>query len=132
MPDIQLQHIKGHQDRERDYDRLPLLAQLNVDADAIANRYQKDYGSLRPDVLITQWAGVHLILATGTVTSHYKSAIRHHVSAAPLQEQLLNRNQWSQQTFKTINWSAHGKGIRAHIHRRTHYQTGTRHPSNEC
>jgi hypothetical protein len=120
LPGIQLQHIKGHQDRERDFDRLPLLAQLNIDADALANRYQKEHGSFRPEVLMTRWAGVHLILPTGTVTSHYESAIRYHASASPLKEHLRNRNQWSQATFDSINWSAHGKCIRTNIHRRAH------------
>lgn len=71
MPGIKLQHIKDHQDRDRDYNRLPLLAQLNVDTDTLANWYQRDHGgSYQTEVLMTPWAGAHLILATGTVTSH--------------------------------------------------------------
>ena len=29
-PGMELQHVRGHQDRKTDYDRLSLLAQLNV------------------------------------------------------------------------------------------------------
>ena len=37
MPGMQLQYIRGHQDRTRNYEQLSLLAQLNVDADSMAN-----------------------------------------------------------------------------------------------
>ena len=35
-----LSHIKGHQDAQASYAQLALLAQLNVDADCLASRYQ--------------------------------------------------------------------------------------------
>jgi hypothetical protein len=70
MPGLKLQHIKGRQDRRgRDCRRLPLLAQLNIEeADALANKYQQDRSLFQPEVLLTRWAGAHLILASGTVT----------------------------------------------------------------
>ncbi|KAI2497032.1 hypothetical protein MHU86_17458 [Fragilaria crotonensis] len=61
MPQLALQHVKGHQDRDFPYRHLSLLAQLNVDADAQALRYQRKFGQSRPDVLMTEWAGVHRI-----------------------------------------------------------------------
>jgi exonuclease III len=120
MPGLKLEHIKGHQDRDCEYHRLPLLAQLNVDADALANRYQRDHGLHRPEVLLTRWAGAHLVLPSGTVTSHYEAALRYHASAEPLRAHLRNRNQWTQATFDTINWTAHGAIIRTHMKKRTH------------
>jgi hypothetical protein len=75
MPGLKLQHIKGHQYRDREYDRLPLLAQLNMDADHLANQYQRDdHGGLQPEVLLTRWAGAHILLPSVTVTSHYELA----------------------------------------------------------
>ena len=38
-------HTKGHQDDKHKYDKLPLLAQLNVDADRLAGQYQDRYGA---------------------------------------------------------------------------------------
>ena len=38
---IQISWIKGHQDRKIDYDELSPSAQLNVDADAIAETFQQ-------------------------------------------------------------------------------------------
>jgi hypothetical protein len=120
MPGLNLQHIKGHQDREHDFHRLPLLAQLNIEADALANRYQRDHGLFQPEVLLTQWAGAHLVLPSGTITSHYESALRYQATAEPLQKYLRERHHWNQTTFDSINWTAHGKSIRYHMHKRTH------------
>ena len=39
IPAISFQDVRGHQDRTKAYGRLSLLAQLNVDADEMANRY---------------------------------------------------------------------------------------------
>ena len=119
MPGLKLEHIKGHQDRDQEYERLPLLAQLNVDADALANKYQRDHGLHQPEVSLTRWAGAHLVLPTGTVTSHDDAALRYHASVAPLQAHLRERNHWSPTTFEYINWQAHGASIRKHMHRRT-------------
>ena len=121
MPGLELQHIKGHQDRQKTFHRLPaLLAQLNVEADELANKYQRELRTHEPEVLMTKWAGAHLILPTGTVTSHYESALRYHATAEPLRVHLRERNQWTQPTFDTINWTAHGQSIRQHMAKRTH------------
>ena len=120
MPGLKLEHIKGHQDRDQEYERLPLLAQLNVDANALGNRYQRDHGLHQPEVVLTRWAVAHLVVLppTGTVTSHYDAALQYHASVAPLQAHLRERNQWSPATFAYINWQAHGASIRKHMHRR--------------
>ena len=38
-----IDHIKGHQDEREPYETLPLLAQLNCDADAFATKYLQDH-----------------------------------------------------------------------------------------
>jgi hypothetical protein len=43
---------KGHQDNRQKYDRLPLLAQLNVNADRLAGLYQGLYGATHPIVIL--------------------------------------------------------------------------------
>ena len=120
MPGLTLQHIKGHQDRDHAFHQLPLIAQLNVEADTLANQYQRDKGTFQPNVLLTEWAGAHLLLPTGTVTSKYESAIRYQATAEPLKAHLRERNNWSAAVFDTVNWSAHSKSIRKHMERRTH------------
>ncbi|KAI2507020.1 hypothetical protein MHU86_7405 [Fragilaria crotonensis] len=114
------EHVKGHQDRDTPYHCLPLLAQLNVDADAQASRYQRDLGSFQPEVLLTEWAGVHLEFPTGTVTAHYDTALRYQATAPELQEHMRERYSWTAQTMSVINWTAHGKAMQRHINKRTH------------
>ena len=48
FPGILVQHIRGHQDLHTPYAQLTLLAQLNVDADSLANEYQRDFVALVP------------------------------------------------------------------------------------
>ena len=120
MPGLKFQHIKSHQDQACSYDRLPLLAQLNVDAVNLANQYQRDHGGHKPEVLLTRWAGAQLIFPSETVTSHYESAIRHQATAETLREHIRERNQWPTTVFITVNWNAHGKSIQQHIQCRTH------------
>jgi hypothetical protein len=91
MPELVLQHVKGHQDRDIPYRRLSLLAQLNVDADAQASRYQRDFGHFQPEVLLTEWAGLHLEFPTGTVTAHYETALRYQATAPTLQAHIQER-----------------------------------------
>ena len=57
MPGLILQHVKGLQDRQVSYESLTLLAQLNVDADDLANWFQGEHGTVRPFAQITEGAG---------------------------------------------------------------------------
>jgi hypothetical protein len=84
MPGLSLEHVRGHQDRRGTYQQLSLLAQLNVDADDLANTFQREYGAIRPHALLTEEAGVHLITPKGNVTTKYKTAIRHQATDGPL------------------------------------------------
>ena len=70
--------------------------------------------------LLTRWAGAHLVLPIGTVTSHYEASLRYQASAEPLRDHLKSRNNWTTRTFNAINWKAHQQCIRHHLHRRTH------------
>ena len=120
MPSLTLQHVKGHQDRHLQYNRLPLLAQLNVDADEQATRFQTVHGCFQPDVLHTAWSGVHLVLPIGTITSHVETA-KFHATAPPLKAYYMaQRYGWTPQTLATVNWKAHGTCLRKHLSKKTH------------
>jgi hypothetical protein len=85
LPGITLRHIKGHQGRKVPYPSLPLLAQLNVDADRLASEFQDEYGCPRPHVLLSPRACVQMTLANkGTITSAFEHTIRHVTGQEPL------------------------------------------------
>ena len=65
-------HVKGHQDRDKAYDELSLVAQLNVDADEAADIFQNQHGAERPFVPCFSHNRAQLHLPTGTVTTNIK------------------------------------------------------------
>ncbi|KAI2502879.1 hypothetical protein MHU86_11548 [Fragilaria crotonensis] len=121
MPGLTLEHVRGHQDQRTNYQRLSLMAQLNVDADAMATTFQREFGAIRPYALLTEDAGVHLITPNGTVTTNYKAAIRHQATYGPLLAHLQARNGWSSSTTERINWKAHATCLHKRMTRRDHF-----------
>jgi hypothetical protein len=73
---LHLKYVKGHQDAKKAYRTLPLMAQLNVDADGLATQYQEESGTPRPHVLMSPNAGVHLVTQDETLTAKYVPIIR--------------------------------------------------------
>jgi hypothetical protein len=120
LPGINLVHVKGHQDEVKPYDSLPLLAQLNVDADKMASRYQDEHGMSRPFALMASHTGAHLVHRSGTITSKYEERIRVLATSPPLREKIRSKYSWSETTMRMINWNAHGKVCRAHRTSKVH------------
>ena len=114
------QHVKGHQDRDTKYEYLPLLAQLNVDADHAAGAFQDQHGCHRPHVLLFPHTGAQLQIDDATITYNYKSYIRNAAYGPPLLNYIQQRNQWTPAIMQTIDWDAHGMAIRRHFHQRVH------------
>ena len=122
MPGIHLQHVRGHQDRQIAYQRLSLLAQLNVEADRLANTYQRAHGAEQIHAPLIDGTGVHLVTPTGTVTSKYAGPIRYQATAGPLLRHIEEKYDWTRASISdSINWKAHETSIRKKIKLRTHY-----------
>jgi hypothetical protein len=121
LPELHLKFIKGHQDDKTPYAQLPLLARLNVNADAMAGRYQDCYGQDRPIALITPRTSVQLHLLEGTVTSSHAATFRHAYSGLPLLEAVRIKKGWSEAMVTSINWQAHGSALRDQMPCRNHY-----------
>jgi hypothetical protein len=106
-------HVYGHQDDKHDYDDLTLEAQLNVDADQLAEEFLQlhlddvDYCMVPP----LPTSGIQLNLKQGTVTHHLKRDIRLARTTEPLEEYLCNKNEWDQPVFESVDWQAHGKAL---------------------
>ena len=121
MPEITLQFIKGHQDRSVRFERLSLLAQLNVEADEMATLFQNTHGADRPVVIMSPRTRAHLVTSEGTITSRYPEALRTAYTRPALQQYIQRRNQWSDATFASVNWTAHGIVLRNHFTLRLHF-----------
>ena len=120
IPGIRFQYVRGHQDRTTSYDRLPLLAQLNVDADEMANKYQRDHGKPRTTVLPTDTSGVYLHTTDGSITKQVGVTVRYQATAPALIHHIRHRYQWSEHEFHSVNWPAHGSALRGRMEKRTH------------
>ncbi len=53
LPGVRLEYVEAHQDKKTAHHNLPLLAQLNVDADRIAGQYHNLHFSQSPFVLLS-------------------------------------------------------------------------------
>ena len=120
LPGVSLTYVKGHQDDRAPYERLPLVAQLNVDADRLAAQYHNDHGARRPFALMAPHTGAILVTDDRTLTSKFQEELRYRSTGPGLEDHLRIINSWSQSTFEAVNWVAHGKAMRARKMRRVH------------
>jgi hypothetical protein len=115
-------HVKGHQDKEKAYDDLPFLAQLNVDADKYAGEYQRQHGTYQPIIPLSPTRPIAIDLDGKTIHRHLKSAIRDAAHSQPLMNRLVARNGWTQLVPKMIDWEAHRLATTgAHRKRQSHF-----------
>ena len=100
-------HVKGHQDRDKPYHKLSLQAQLNVDADKLADGYITDNPNLDYSTTIMMpHTEVLLHLTRGTLTYKLKRALRMERTGPPLLKKLQEKYKWSDATAQDINWEA--------------------------
>ena len=105
-------HIKGHQDQHKPYGELSLSAQLNVDADALANQYMRDHPDLdySPTIMFPS-CKAQLHLRDGTATHRLKQFLRDARLGPSLQTKLKEKYKWSQQIFQDVDWEAARIGL---------------------
>jgi hypothetical protein len=110
--------VKGHQDRKTAYADLSLLAQLNVDADFYAGKFQDQYGKIRPKVLRFPNNRAQLHLSGATITYKVKSFLQYADTLPALRAYIQERCKWSNSTMATIDWDAHGQALQRGIKNR--------------
>jgi hypothetical protein len=121
LPEVTLKYVKGHQDAQRAYARLSLLAQLNVDADDNAKKYQQQYGKAHPFVLMSPHAGAFVTIPEGTIAAKVVPELRRHSTGLSLRFHIQQRNQWTDRIMSIINWKAHGKALNGMSAQRVHF-----------
>jgi hypothetical protein len=104
------QHVKSHQDDERDFADLTRPEQLNVLAD---HRATAALDALRAARKSTEFHPLpvcrgYLRDASGHITSREISTLRTELSEYELRAYLQVRNEWSDEVFDSISWVAYG------------------------
>jgi hypothetical protein len=114
-------HLLGHQDRKKPYAELSLNAQLNVDADGLATKYQQLYGEERSQAFLFPHTSAHLhVEGFGTCTYRIPQTLRRAETAIPLYDYVVTRNGWTTHQANSVDWDAHGRAIKKQNKRRIH------------
>jgi hypothetical protein len=104
----EISHIKSHQDRMTPFEELPLKAELNCQADWLAEAYieENQHGNL-PMVPLLPTSGCQLNLLQGTITFKTKQALKHARSVLPMQAKLCHKYNWSEEVFTRTSTGHH-------------------------
>ena len=122
LPGVDIIHVKGHQDDRIRYGRLPLMTQLNVDADRLAGKYQRYHGAQRPFAFLASNMRAFLLTddRTALTCNLFSSELRTRSTSPGLEEYIRSKNNWDYCTFEQVNWQTHGKPVKAHRTQRVH------------
>eukprot|EP00980_Cylindrotheca_fusiformis_P010202 scaffold2269_cov65-Cylindrotheca_fusiformis.AAC.2 len=101
-------HVKGHQDSlKTPFDELPLVTQLNIEADDLAGRFRTETNNLKyPTVPMLHHTRCLLHLANAeTATRSYKQTIRNIVPTSDLHQYMLKTFRWTASTIRIVDWT---------------------------
>ena len=87
----------------------------------MADLYQNEHGGDRPLVLMSPRTRAHLVVKQGKITANYPGGIRVANTGPQLLRHIQQRNQWSDTTTESINWTSHGTALRNHFRLRQHF-----------
>ena len=102
--------VKAHQDDSISYDKLPLSARLNIDADFLATRYRQ-HGRLRNMAKVDHHPQqqVSLYINGNQTTSQYDDCIRFHINGYHLRQYVQEHNHWDNRTWKSVDFYTFGR-----------------------
>ena len=107
VPDWGVSWIRGHQDSKVPVEKLSLEAQLNVEADELADKYIEANPDLEYETVpLLPASGIQLELNIGTVTHHMKRELRLARTAAPMKAYLCRKFDWDEETFENVDWES--------------------------
>ena len=114
--------IASHQDKKKPYLTLTLEAQLNCDADQLANQAHNITPLHNYSIVpLTEACPVHLDINGKTATSKFQSTIRKEWNYKALQAHIASRNNWTPTTTKSVDWSLHKRALSKKISHKVHY-----------
>ena len=97
-------HVLGHQDDTIPYTQLPLVSQLNVQADKLAPAELHDFSSHVPKVPFDPTSCIMFHLNEISVTRRIATSIRTHCALPALRKYYAARFNWTIDVFDSIDW----------------------------
>ena len=110
---------KGHQDRDLNA-QLSTTARFNIRADTLAGEYMQISPESRTFVPLYPAARCCFDLPSGTVTSHYTSAIRTAMAESTFFQYMEKRHGWSPSIAQQIDWQSFKQAARTYTSSDTH------------
>ena len=99
---------KGHQDKKKPFHKLSLRAQLNVEADQLADEFLLNNPTIYyPRAHVFPTSGIQLRISTGTINRKIKKELRTARTEGALIDNICDRFDWDYSTFKSVDWEAH-------------------------
>ena len=116
-----IEHIKGHQDETTPYEELPLLAQLNCDANVHANRYLQEHSTIiHTTAYLFPEGQCVLQLPEGTITRNIKEECVKAWTLPPYREYVTTKSGWwTDKIYNMVDWTAHSQALKQHEKHRT-------------
>jgi hypothetical protein len=98
--------VKGHQDSLRAYEKLPLAARLNIDADFLATRYRLR-GRLKSSEQVDHSHGQQVSISINgkRLTGQFDECIRHHINGYHLRQYTQEKHGWDNSTWNEIDFN---------------------------
>ena len=98
--------VRGHQDKDKDCDKLDTYAQLNVQADHLAGDFQDRKGAFRPIVPLLPSCPAMISIRGISITSNiFKQLVRAYTEPRYMGYLQLKYN-WSDTTIQSIAWKS--------------------------
>ena len=98
---LNLHHVKSHQDKSVRYQDLPLEVQLNIQADQLAEQRRRiATGNTYSPLYST--TKIHLLIDEETVTKGWKYNISFQYQQREMLAYLINRYGWTSHVFNSI------------------------------
>ena len=104
-------HVKIHQDDATEIHLLPWTSQMNVHTSTLATDYPYNYSESSKTVPFIQPSKTSLTINGETITRRFAQRLRQAASSPRISKKLLERNNWSQHTFKSISSDVPGKAL---------------------
>ena len=107
--EITINWIKSHQDKDTPKERLPLMAQLNCEADELA----ADAHQLpkRSDTPRFPSNSTHVLCNNTLITAKLKNTIRTSIKIEPMKAHVQRANNWTSEVMNHIDWESHQRAV---------------------
>ena len=117
--------VKAHQDSRIAYEKLPLNARLNIDADFLATRY-REHGRLRCSSMVDHRIdNITTLYINGVpVTSQYDDSVRFHINGYHQRRQIQQTEKWTDAAWDSVDFYTFGCHFRRlrPSHRTQHFK----------